>query len=114
MRAWRVTDWTVLAFAIRPKPTNVNSFLVTEAPVRLTEPSPFRATTSSSIRANYQSTPNRAQEIDMENCNPFILNRPTQAKRSDLIVLLLITVSIILSGFAFVLPVLTTLIGSGD
>lgn len=114
MKVWRATDWPALAFAIRPKPTNGNTHLVTETPVRLSEPSLFRTTSSSLLKDIFRSTPNRAQEIDMENCNPFILNRQVHSKRSDLIALLLITASITLSGFAFVLPVLTTLMGSGE
>lgn len=99
MKAWRVTDRNVLAFTIRPKPTNGKPSLQKEMPVRLTKPSPFRATTSSLLKEIYQSTPNHTQELDMENCNPFLLNRQDQAKSSDLIALLLITASITLSGF---------------
>lgn len=114
MKARRVTNWPALAFAIRLKSTNENSHLVTEAPVRLSEPSLLRAAVASLPNENFQSTANRTQELDMENCNPFILNRQVEAKQSEQIALLLVTISLTLSVFAFVLPILSFLIGSGE
>lgn len=67
-----------------------------------------RATPSSLLTEITASMPNRHEELDMNNNNFSLLNRP---KKTEYVTGLLLVASVTIAGMAFILPLLTVLIG---